>query len=860
MKKFIVPFLCAAGILPAIASPVTPEQALARVMEGAPSRIKASALQGARLAHTVMSPASVPTIYIFNNPGKGGFIVASADDAVTPLLGYCDKGSFSADAIGPELEWWLGEYSRQIEAAALSPAAPFAAPPRREGREAIPPMIKTEWDQIAPYNSQCPLSGTERTWTGCVATSMAQVMNYWQYPERGKGTISYTIESLEKKVSLNLDLKPFAWDDMLPIYLRDNYTEAQADAVAYLMKACGYSVKMEYSLDSSGALGMNVPRALTKYFGYDPGLLYTLRQYYSSTEWDEMMYTNLRDCGPVIYGGGSELGGGHSFICDGYDGEGYYHFNWGWSGMSDGYFALDALNPGALGSGGGTGGGYNFSQDAIFGIRPATGNPGKEQPSFLTQTASLLGELSAAAGPQKDYLSFSLTGGEEGMWVNYTPNTLKLKFSLQIAPASGGDTIYRDLSNRRFEIKPGYGTSPEYFSPAIDLSSLNLPDGEYTLTVGTCPIQDNVPSPTDDGAGWVAVKPYYGCSNNVALTVNGKRFSVKNAEVPVLKVTGKIMTDLYYACNATYSVTATNDSDIEITSGFAPAFANSLGLMFLGESIKISVPPHSSVTREWTSSLSLLQQIFGVDDDLPLAFTFFNECNYSFYSDQFMETVVMKPNPGNPTLSFSEKPAIVGARKETVGNGINHQVIYMAPDPENIEVTARLRLDEGYFGYPVVACLCVPYNSDQVEILLTGEQNIFMTQPGEETDVDITLSYPSYDPDATYFLVMAYAGKSGLTTLPGAFSFRIEDLSGVAINPADEGLTLRIDSATGDIVATSPAGIASLQAFDLSGMPVSVSLSSEGNSVALHPLCEGPVIVLATDNAGATKSLKSCRR
>ena len=173
-------------------------------------------------------------------------------------------------------------------------------------------------------------------------------MNYWKYPERGKGTITYTASTIQKRLSMNFAAKAFDWANMLDRYEAGQYDDTQAGAVAYLMKACGYAVKMDYGTDSSGALAMNVANALTRYFDYDGNIDYQLRQYYSSTEWAEKMYANLRDVGPVIYGGGSMIGGGHSFICDGYSSDGYFHFNWGWTGMSNGYFKLEGLNPYAL--------------------------------------------------------------------------------------------------------------------------------------------------------------------------------------------------------------------------------------------------------------------------------------------------------------------------------------------------------------------------------------------------------------------------------------------------------------------------------------------------------------------------------
>ena len=209
-------------------------------------------------------------------------------------------------------------------------------------------MITAMWDQIEPYNNMAPLYGSERTYTGCVATTMAMVMDYWNYPEKGQGKVSYTASTIGKRIELDFSKRKFDWDNMLRSYDIDGeYSAEQTDAVAYLMKACGYAVKMDYSTSASATLAMYIGQAMAKYFNYDPNYRYELRLHHSSSEWEQIIYDNLKNAGPVLYGGGSYLGGGHSFVCDGYDGNGFFHFNWGWSGISNGYFSLDALQPDA---------------------------------------------------------------------------------------------------------------------------------------------------------------------------------------------------------------------------------------------------------------------------------------------------------------------------------------------------------------------------------------------------------------------------------------------------------------------------------------------------------------------------------
>ena len=175
---------------------------------------------------------------------------------------------------------------------------------------------------------------------------------------------------------MNYSAQEFRWDlmlnDYLPVFdghaLRIDATEQQQEAVARLMVAAGHSVEMGYSPEASGATSIRIGRALGLYFRYDKSLRYLQRDYYPLDEWEEIIYTSLLNDGPVIYDGQANIGG-HSFVCDGYSADGYFHFNWGWGGMSDGYFLLDALDPINQGIGGADSG-FNYMQDIIVGIRP----------------------------------------------------------------------------------------------------------------------------------------------------------------------------------------------------------------------------------------------------------------------------------------------------------------------------------------------------------------------------------------------------------------------------------------------------------------------------------------------------------
>lgn len=372
MKKIVLisGMMLAAGI--AAASPLTPAAALERARGEAPACIAGK--EASFELRMTRAEAGVDAVYVFERR-DGGFIVTPADDCAPAILGY-GEGRVGDDngESAPGFMWWIDNLARQVKYA--SEHSGGSSPDRivRPDRDPVGPLCKTFWNQGAPYNFQCPEVNGERSVTGCVATAMSQVMKYHGWPESGTGTKNY--EWNGRTLSIDFPDCDFEWDQMLDSYPYEYHgdyisvsgTERQQQAVALLMKAAGYSVEMNYSPSASGAVSPRIAQALGEYFCYDKTLRYLMRDYYSLEDWEEIIYNSLVNDGPVIYDGQSTIGG-HSFVCDGYDKEGYFHFNWGWGGLSDGYFLLDALDPIHQGIGGADGG-FDFNQDVIVGIRP----------------------------------------------------------------------------------------------------------------------------------------------------------------------------------------------------------------------------------------------------------------------------------------------------------------------------------------------------------------------------------------------------------------------------------------------------------------------------------------------------------
>lgn len=322
------------------------------------------------------SSGDVAPYYIFNIGNREGFVIVSGDDNAEPVLGYSDRGELDLDNMPANMAEWLRLNELYVESCAKRESSAVATSRTGSGTVVVEPLLgDIMWGQDFPFNEMCPTyySGGQNLhyYVGCVATAATQIMRYYRYPQHGTGSKSYVFKG--QTLSADFGNTTYDWDNMLAFYPSDGVSQEQIDAAATLAYHFGVSVEMEYAENGSGALSMLVPHALKTYFGYDKATTMRRRNFYSATEWLELIKHELDNNRPVYYGATSDSGlGGHAFVCDGYDSEGYVHINWGWYGMSNGYFLVNHLNPDDLGEGGGTGG-YNTDQEIITGIQPSTG-------------------------------------------------------------------------------------------------------------------------------------------------------------------------------------------------------------------------------------------------------------------------------------------------------------------------------------------------------------------------------------------------------------------------------------------------------------------------------------------------------
>lgn len=335
--------------------------------------------QRARLMAPGQSAVDTPPYYIFNAGNGDGFIIVSGDDAAAPVLGYSDKGAIDVDNLPDNMAAWLRLNALYVERCADGTIADGAqAAPRQGGDVVVEPLLgDINWGQEYPFNEMCPeyysSGGYTHYYSGCVVAAATQIMRYWCWPKQGTGSKSYKFNG--QTLSADFGSTVYDWDNMLAEYPDKGATPEQVEAAATLTYHFDVAVEMEFNEAGSGALSMLVPYAYREYFGYDDGTTMRKRNYYSSTEWLDIIRHELDEGRPVYYGATSDNGlGGHAFVCDGYDSEGYVHINWGWYGMSNGFFLVNHLTPSDLGAGGGSGG-YNRDQEIITGIQPPTGEP-----------------------------------------------------------------------------------------------------------------------------------------------------------------------------------------------------------------------------------------------------------------------------------------------------------------------------------------------------------------------------------------------------------------------------------------------------------------------------------------------------
>ena len=375
MRKTLLLFALLGSFLASFARPVDIETAIT----------VASKFMGShdlQLSATYTTDRDVAALYIFNT--NDGFVIMSADDCETPIIGYSHEGRFDPNNVPVQMEEYLQDFVARIQYAIENHIEADELTARqwelvkatgklkdRKDSKNVEPLLTEKWHQGCLYNSLCPeMSGPcDHAEVGCVAVAMGQIMHYWGYPATGWGTHSYNNQGV--LFSADFGNTTYDWAHM-PDSLTDASSEEEIETVATLLYHCGVAVNMKYGTNGSNANSSDVPDAMSRYFDYSRRIHREKRTDFSDEEWLSFLKNNLDSLRPVYYSGSGNAGG-HAFVCDGYDGNDLLHFNWGWGGPGDGYFALGNLNP--------IGYSFNNYNYAIFDIIP------EYNPCVVTVTA-----------------------------------------------------------------------------------------------------------------------------------------------------------------------------------------------------------------------------------------------------------------------------------------------------------------------------------------------------------------------------------------------------------------------------------------------------------------------------------------
>ena len=348
------------------------------------------------LAYTQTESDGTNDFYIYNASPMKGFVIVSGDDNAIPVIGYSTESNFvPGDYSKIGLSDWMKSSAAKIHYVVTNHIQADAnishmwssyaqgVNPQNTRSGSIGPLCATTWNQVPSYNSLCPpaalaSNNSNKSVTGCVATAMAQIMKYWNYPAQGVGSHTYADDSANgysrNYGTLSADFtRKLNWSAM------PNNVTTDTDPVDSLMYELGVSVEMDYAPTGSGALVLLSETAypgntdsscsqycFAKYFLYNPHTLQGVHlSSYTTSAWIALMENEINSGRVVQYEGNDPSAGGHTWVMDGYQanaGGDLLHMNWGWGGTYDGFFAVTNLaTPG-----------FNPSQQdaALIGIEP----------------------------------------------------------------------------------------------------------------------------------------------------------------------------------------------------------------------------------------------------------------------------------------------------------------------------------------------------------------------------------------------------------------------------------------------------------------------------------------------------------
>lgn len=470
IAKYTVAFICASllGIFSVFGDHISEPQAQGIAARGmaalAKTHTRGATSPRLRLSYQQIADNGQADLYVYTPSDGQGFIIVAGDDCLPQIIGYSTDNRFQPDSIPTPLKNMFTRYGQLIKA--MSGRLTGAQRPALRSGNAVEPLLgNLAWGQGKPYNALTPKVNGNQAPTGCVATAMAQVMRYHCWPSNGKGNGEYTINGKNKQ-TVSIDGHSYNWIAMRNRYSGTTSTDENY-AVARLLYDVGVAVRMSYGKNESSAYSVYAATALTENFNYNRSLRAMNRMYHTSDEWEAIIQKELQAKRPVYYAGGSPKGG-HAFVCDGYDGKSLYHINWGWNGLSNGYFALIELLPGSQGTGAGGGGGYITEQDMIVGIQPGYV---KTDPKPLIYAEKFkINDTKPAPGSSTIQAVVSA--------FNYSGKAISGNLGVEVVNAADGKTVTQFMANSGDkDIKLGWGPN----DTTVNISTSDLAPGTYRV-------------------------------------------------------------------------------------------------------------------------------------------------------------------------------------------------------------------------------------------------------------------------------------------------------------------------------------------------------------------------------------------
>jgi hypothetical protein len=779
--------------------------------------------------------------YVFNFEGVEGYIVISADDAVVPVLAYSTQKNYKQDNQPDAFVKWMDKYRWEIKDIIdqqlppgkeiekqwerLRAGFPYA---EEKNSPVVNPLITTIWDQMDYYHDLCPYDNEyqQRVATGCVATAMAQIMKYHNYPENGEGYHTYN-HSKYGSLSANFGAQTYNWSAM------PNQVTSSNTHVATLMYHCGVSLEMNYGPaqeggSSTGSLDV-VANALKSYFSYSTSTTFTMRSSYTDANWINLCKNELNNNRPMEYAGVGQ-GGGHAFVCDGYDANNYFHFNWGWSGYYDGYFYLDNLNPGTGGTGSGASN-YNQYQQIVYGIEPEAGGGGGSTPGEGSPL-ELYSYVTVNPSPIEFFSSFSVSAAvlnQSG--ANYTGD-----YTVAIFNSDGANVgLVETLSGT---LETGF-----YYNLTFTTAGLPITPGQYTLGIYS----------KKPGEDWSAIKN--GSYNNqVSITINGPSNSIQMYSVAQMNpnpiIQGEPLTITANIANFGNNYNGTVSADLYNAQGEYEALVQDMSASYDGgyyytenfSTSSVNPEPGTYILAFWEQATGGNWNLIGSTNDFPNPIT------------------VKIVAPGIQADPYENNDTEANAYDFSASNGV-HQLT----NGSNTHVGTdydyyQFNLDAGY-KYEVTARVHDSYNSGNGNTYTNDV--IFSYNEGNGAGVGYDSQAPSIivvngKPSIKFFVAPYFVGQTGTYLLDVNIEKKgpagIEDLVAnhrVSLypNPANNKLFIEIE----DNASLNISEISIYNSLGQLVMPIQPNASlTSPLAIDISDLDSGVYFVRFTDDEGST--------